>query len=204
VDTTVASKPSAAPRIDLTPPAAISSVAPEHSANASTANPSTAIRGAAAAPAGVTSNSRADRAAATMTSRDSAFAAWARDAHDLARWQTMSPGAVGEIAQSQHDVAQLSQRVGTAGNSQDVHVMSGQGKDGVGATGGMLSFGLPLLSSGPSRAQRVRDSVVDADVRAGLARLSQRIAAKRDSLRADSLRADSVRKVAQTKRPDER
>ena len=78
----------------------------------------------------------AARGAATMTSHDSAFAAWAAAAHEIQRWSTMSPGAKTEVAESTELITKLSQRVGTAGNSGDVHVMTGQGKDGVGAAGG--------------------------------------------------------------------
>jgi hypothetical protein len=150
-----------------------------------------------------TDNSRAARGAATMTSHDSAFAAWAAAAHEVQRWSTMSPGAKTEVAQSAQLITKLSQRVGTAGNSGDVHVMTGQGKDGVGAAGGpgTGSIGVPLFSRGRSRQQRMRDSVIDAEIRAGLARSAALIAARRDSVRADSLRADSLRKVAQARKP---
>jgi hypothetical protein len=159
--------------------------------------------GSPSAPAGLTDNSRAARGALTMTSHDSAFAAWAAAAHEVQRWSTMSPGAKTEVAQSAELITKLSQRVGTAGNSGDVHVMSGQGKDGVGAAGGpgTGSIGVPLFSRGRSREQRMRDSVIDAEIRAGLARSAALIAARRDSVRADSLRADSLRKVAQARRP---
>jgi len=138
-----------------------------------------------------------------MTSRDSTFAAWAAAAHEVQRWNTMSAGTKSEIAQSTELVTNLSQRVGTAGNSGDVHVMTGQGKDGVGAAGGpgTGSISIPLFSRGRSREQRMRDSVIDAEIRAGLARSAALIAARRDSVRADSLRADSLRKVAQARKP---
>jgi hypothetical protein len=159
--------------------------------------------GSPSAPAGLTDNSRAARGAATMTSHDSAFAAWAAAAHEVQRWSTMSPGAKTEVAQSTELITKLSQRVGTAGTSGDVHVMTGQGKDGVGAAGGpgTGSIGVPLFSRGRSRQQRMRDSVIDAEIRAGLARSAALIAARRDSVRADSLRADSLRKVAQARKP---
>ncbi len=145
------------------------------------------------------------RAMAGMDPHDSAVAMWNEKAHDFARWQTMSDDAKNDIAQSALLAAKTAERVATAGNSQDVHVMQGSGKDGVGAAGGLASIPFPLFSSGPSRKQRVRDSVIDADVRAGLARLAVRAAAKRDSLRlialrdslrADSLHADSARRFA--------
>jgi hypothetical protein len=135
---------------------------------------------------------------AAMTPHDSAFEAWAAAAHEIQRLNTMSPGAKTELAQSAHEMARLAQRVGTAGNSGDVHVMNGQGKDGVGAAAGpgSASVGLPLFSRGRSREQRMRDSVIDAEIRAGLARSAALIAARRDSVRADSLR-----KVAQARKP---
>ena len=206
---------------DITIP---SSPSPSATDNAPTA----AIgRGSAAAPAGVTSNSSPtgelhglafkQRAMAGMTSRDSALAAWNEVSHDAARWQTMSEETARSIDDSKRDAYKLAQRVGTAGNSADIHVPTGNGVGGVGAAGGGLggSIGLPLFSRGPSRAQRVKDSIIDADVRAGLARLALRVTAKRDSLRvialrdsvradslrADSTRADSARRLARARRP---
>jgi hypothetical protein len=161
--------------------------------------------GAAAAPAGLTDKSRIAGAAAATSAHDSAFAAWAKVAHDSVRWSAISPATTKEIAESQREVKKMAQRVGTAGNSSDIHVMSGQGKDGVGAAGGGGgSIGLPLFSRGKSREQRMRDSIIDAGIRAGLARSAARIAARRDSIRADSIRADSARKVAQSHKPTAR
>jgi hypothetical protein len=139
-----------------------------------------------------------------MTSRDSSLAAWAADAHEAQRWSTMSDDMKKEIAQSKQEGIKLAQRVGTAGNSGDIHVMQGQGKDGVGAASGpgtLGSIGLPLFSRGESREQRMRDSVIDAEIRAGLARSAAIIKARRDSIRADSARADSLRRVAQLRKP---
>jgi len=164
--------------------------------------------GAPAAPAGLTDRSRIAGAAAATSAHDSAFAAWAKATHDSIRLNTMSDGAKRGIAESQREMTKLAQRVGTAGASADVHVVSGRGVDGVGAVGGngVGSIGVPLLSRGKSREQRVRDSIIDADVRAGLARLAERIAAKRDSIRADSIRADSIRvdsarRLARSRKP---
>ena len=139
-----------------------------------------------------------------MTSRDSSFAAWAAVAHEAQRWSTMSEETKKGIEESKQDGVKLAQRVGTAGNSGDIHVMQGQGKDGVGAAGGsgtLGSIGLPLFSRGRSREQRMRDSVIDAEIRAGLARSAAIIKARRDSVRADSIRADSLHKVAQVRKP---
>jgi hypothetical protein len=133
-----------------------------------------------------------------MSPHDSAFAAWAAAAHEIQRLNTMSADTKTEIAESHREPAKLAQRIGTAGNSGDVHVVTGQGKDGVGAAGGpgVGSIGVPLFSRGRSREQRLRDSVIDAEIRAGLARSAALIAARRDSVRADSLR-----KVAQARKP---
>jgi len=139
-----------------------------------------------------------------MTARDSSLAAWAAVAHEAQRWSTMSDDMKKEIAQSKQEGVKMAQRVGTSGNSADIHVMQGEGKDGVGAVGGAGSLGsisLPLFSRGKSREQRMRDSVIDAEIRAGLARSASIIKARRDSVRADSLRADSLRKVAQVRKP---
>jgi len=161
--------------------------------------------GAPAAPAGLTEKSRAARGASTMTSRDSSLAAWAAAAHEAQRWSTMSDDMKKSIAESKKDGVKLAQRVGTAGNSADIHVMQGEGKDGVGAVGGgggsLGSISLPLFSRGKSREQRMRDSVIDAEIRAGLARSAAIIKARRDSVLADSIRADSLRKVAQLRKP---
>ena len=140
-----------------------------------------------------------------MTSRDSSLAAWAAVAHEAQRWSTMSEGTKKSIEESKKEGVKLAQRVGTAGNSGDIHVMQGEGTDGVGAVGGgggsLGSIGLPLFSRGKSREQRMRDSVIDAEIRAGLARSAAIIKARRDSVRADSIRADSLRKVAQVRKP---
>jgi hypothetical protein len=57
------------------------------------------------------------------------------------------------------------------------------------------SLPLPFLSSGPSRQQRVKDSVVNADNLLRLARLAERARAKRDSLLAATTLAGSAKSV---------
>ena len=58
----------------------------------------------------------------------------------------------------------------------------------VGAMGAGVSLPLPLFSSGPSRKQRMRDSVIHQGNLIRLRRLEERALAKRDSIRvADSL-----------------
>ena len=123
----------------------------------------------------------------------------------------MSAAAAASIAESQRQAEQEARRVATAGNSADLHVPTGQGVGGVGAVTGGVSIGVPLLSRGPSRAQRRRDSTVDADNRRMLADLAQRVEAKKVSIRAESLRvamrkdsikrADSLRADSARKRP---
>ena len=101
---------------------------------------------------------------------------------------------------SQHQALQLRQRTLTAGNSRDLVVLQGKGKDGVGAVGGpgVVSIAAPLFSSGPSAAQRRKNEKIDADNRLRLGRLHDRLSLKRDSTRADSLRADSLRRDSVT------
>jgi hypothetical protein len=96
----------------------------------------------------------------------------------------------------------LAHRVGTAGNSEDVHVMTGNAKGGAGvASGGLGSIPFPLLEPGPSAAQRKRDEAIDADNRARFLRLEARAAAMRNSARADSLRRDSLARKSAVPKP---
>jgi hypothetical protein len=62
------------------------------------------------------------------------------------------------------------------------------------------SIGVPLLSRGPSRAQRVRDSVIDAENRTIMSRLAERVRARQDSIRRDSIRAVAARKLRNSTR----
>lgn len=61
-----------------------------------------------------------------------------------------------------------------------------------GKVGAGMSIPVPLLSSGPSRAERRKNEAIDADNQERLGRLQQLIVARRDSARADSLRRDSL------------
>jgi hypothetical protein len=96
-------------------------------------------------------------------------------------------------------------RRSTTAGSAEVHVAQGEGMNGEGAVGGGggvqgggmhagSSFGLPLLSKGPSAAQRKKNEIIDADYRDRLRRLEDRMLLKRDSIRLDSLRRDSLAK----------
>ena len=111
--------------------------------------------------------------------------------------------ALAALRQSQRTARSVYRRNTTAGSA-EVHVMQGEGVDGVGAVGGgagvsngRLNIGsglsLPLFSSGPSPAERRRNEALVADYRAGLHRLQDRILLRRDSIRLDSLRLDSLR-----------
>lgn len=118
--------------------------------------------------------------------------AWARP---------MSAGTRAEIAETQRQASILDRRTMTAGNSRDLHAMSGQGVGGVGGVGVGGSIGVPLFSRGPSAAQRARDAKVEAENRAIMQRLAERARAKRDSIRRDSIRADSARNATTARRP---
>jgi hypothetical protein len=107
-----------------------------------------------------------------------------------------------ELEQSQRNALALRQRTLTSGNSRDLVVLQGKGMNGAGAVdptpAGGLGFGVSipftLFSSGPTREQRKRDSIIDADNQLRHRRLQDRLLLKRDSILADSLRADSLRR----------
>jgi hypothetical protein len=106
-----------------------------------------------------------------------------------------TPAERQEIAEGQQRADRIQRRTTTAGNSRDVHVTHGEGKDGVGAVGGQGGvghIGVPLFSLGPSAAQRKKNEALDSEYNARLARLQERVKMKRDSILADSLRRDSL------------
>lgn len=152
-------------------------------------------------PAGVTIGSRT---ANTAAYRDSMLTAKLKGVPFLATTHAPTGENLQALRGSQANAAKVARRSTTAGNA-DVHVMQGEGVDGVGAVGGGAgvpgnalglgrSLGLPFLSKGPSAAQRKKNEAIEADYRAGLGRLQDRILSKRDSLLADSLRRDSLAK----------
>jgi hypothetical protein len=162
-------------------------------------NDAPAVRlGAPVAPAGVsriitTPYLQAQRNATADSVRAAAFAA---------QWNGITSDAVRQMAGASQSVAVATERrATTAGNGADVHVMHGDGINGVGAVGGSGlslgsgSIGLPFLSKGPSAKQRRKNDSVDADNRARLARLQELIKHRRDSLLADSLRRDSLARL---------
>jgi hypothetical protein len=108
-----------------------------------------------------------------------------------------------ELVASQLAAAMLQRRATTSGNSADLVHLEGKGKDGVGAVSapGMVSVGLPLFSSGPSKAQRKKNEALDADYQARLRRLGDSVFSKRDRRLADSLRLDSLRRDSLARRP---
>jgi hypothetical protein len=156
-------------------------------------------KGAPIAPAGI---DLADRAANTPAVRDSILRERMSAIPGLARTHAPSGAERAELEGSQLLASALRQRVSTAGNSRDLVVLQGKGKDGVGAVGGpgIVSIDFPLFSSGPSPAQRRKNETLDADYQLRLRRLQDRAYLERDSLRADSIRADSLRRDSLARR----
>jgi hypothetical protein len=157
-------------------------------------------------PSGVTIGSRT---ANTPAYRDSVLRSILPNIPQLARERKPSGKEKAALELSQRVARTVARRATTAGNP-NVHVPMGEGVDGVGAAGGGLSkvhggsatandlsagssLALPLFSSGPSAAQRRKNAAIDADYRARLGRLEDRIVLRRDSIRLDSLRRDSLR-----------
>ena len=106
-----------------------------------------------------------------------------------------------ELEQSQRLALALRRRDLTAGNSNGLVTLQGKGMNGVGAVdptpAGVLGYGasvpFTLFSSGPTREQRRKNEIIDADNQLRQHRLEDRLLLQRDSIRADSLRADSLR-----------
>lgn len=159
------------------------------------ASPATRL-GAPVAPAGV---SRIIAAPEVQAQRNAAAEA-GRAAALAAQWNSITSDAVRQMVGAGQSVAVgTARRTTSAGNGADVHVMAGDGVNGVGAVGGSSlssgSIGLPLFSRGPSAAQRRKNDSIDADNRAILGRLQLLIKHRRDSVVADSLRRDSLAKI---------
>jgi hypothetical protein len=174
-------------------------------------NPRAGIPGAAVAPAGVTEHGRFLDLPGV---RDSIAAQKMALLELLARTQLPTGAVLAELESRRRVAERLARRATTAGNASDVHVMLGEGLDGVGAVnGGRTSLSplggsipLPLFSSGPSAAQRRKDEKLDAEYQLRLRRLRARarlLAAgqRLDSSRVDSLRRDSLAKLAQRRAP---
>jgi hypothetical protein len=162
--------------------------------------------GAPVAPAGVTS---IDPLPNTPEVRDSIAAVRMNDIALLAKTHAPTGAELADLQARKLGAERLARRATTAGDSRDVHVMTGEGRDGVGAVNGgrtslnPLHGSIPftLFSSGPTEAQRKVNEKLDAEYQARLRRLQDRAlivadVARRDSARADSLRRDSLTKIA--------
>jgi hypothetical protein len=167
--------------------------------------------GAPIAPAGVTS---IDPLPNTPEVRDSIAAVRMSDIALLAKTHAPTGAELADLQAAQRVAERLARRATTAGNSHDIHVMTGEGRDGVGAVnGGRTSLNpihgsipFTLFSSGPTAAQRKVNEKLDAEYQARLRRLQNRAlivaeVARRDSVRADSLRRDSLTKIARRPLP---
>jgi hypothetical protein len=145
------------------------------------------------APSWVTS---AERVPFTPLVRDSIAREIVNGVPDVARTRAPTGRERLELEATQRLAAMLRQRSTTSGNSRDLVILQGKGKDGVGAVGGpgIVSIPFPLFSSGPSPEQRKKNEKIDADNQLRLRRLQDRMYLKQDSIRADSVRADSLRR----------
>ena len=142
-------------------------------------NPRAGIPGAPVAPAGVTENGRFLDLPGV---RDSIAAQKMARLELLLRPQPPRGAVLAELESRRRVAERLARRATTAGNASDVHVMLGEGLDGVGAVnGGRTSLSplggsipLPLFSSGPSAAQRKKNEKLDAEYQLRLRRLKER------------------------------
>jgi hypothetical protein len=168
--------------------------------------PYTTPPGVAGSPSGVTIGSRI---ANTQAYRDSMLETRLNTFAEMASTHPPTGAELAALRQSQQTALMTYHRASTGGNP-NVHVQQGEGMGGEGAVGGSPlmggghrsstqqgataggGFSLPLLSRGPSAAQRKRNAAIDKDYRMGLRRLEDRMLLKRDSLRLDSLRRDSL------------
>lgn len=153
------------------------------------------------AQSGVTIGSRTPN---TPAYRDSVLRSKLQDAAWLSATRAPTGENLAALRNSQRNALGVYRRNTTSGSA-EVHVPQGEGMNGEGAVGGGSGvkgnrttlgsgFALPLLSKGPSAAQRKRNEALEADYRERLHRLDERILLKRDSIRLDSLRRDSLAK----------
>ena len=158
-------------------------------------------------PSGVTIGSRQPN---TPAYRDSVLKSKLKTVAEVAAEHPPTGKELAELRESQRAALQVYRRNTTAGNP-NVHVPQGEGMNGEGAIGGdpkmrgaktgiSSGFSVPFLSKGPSAAQRKKDEAIDADNRARLRRLQDRILLKRDSIRLDSLRRDSLHRDSLARR----
>jgi hypothetical protein len=171
-------------------------------------NPTVGIPGAPVAPAGVTENGRFLDLPGV---RDSIAA---QKMALLQLWATRHATGpeLAELQERQRLAKRLALRATTAGNAADVHVMTGEGLDGVGAVnGGRTSLSplggsipLTLFSSGPTAAQRKKNEKLDAEYQLRLRRLQERASLLADARHLDSLRVDSLRRDSLARIPRRR
>jgi hypothetical protein len=163
--------------------------------------------GAPNVPAGVAIGSRTPNTAAL---RDSIGNARMLPIPWLAATRAPAGRELAELRQSQRLARAMYRRGTTAGNP-NVHVALGEGMDGAGNVGGSAGvrgkdrsagsgFALPLLSPGPSAAERRRMEALVKDYEDGLHRLHDRLRLRLDSLRRDSLRLDSLHRDSLARR----
>jgi len=143
-----------------------------------------------------------ERPASTPQRRDSIMREKADEVPGIARVHEPTGRERAELEQGQREAALLRRRTSSAGNSADLVILEGRGLHGVGAVSGpgVVSVGVPLLSSGPSAAQRKKNEQIDDDYQLRLRRLQDRMYLKQDSIRADSVRLDSLRRDSLAKR----
>ena len=139
----------------------------------------------------------------TAHARDSIAASMMASAKDWLTDKYKPKGAeLAALQAGKREAERMMQRTTTAG-TQDIHVPVGEGLGGVGAVGGgktgyhdgMVSIPFPLLSPGPSPAERKRNEKLVAEYQGYLHRMDDRIVLRADSVRADSLRRDSIAKA---------
>jgi hypothetical protein len=162
------------------------------------AAPRASGKGAPIEPAGI---SLTNRAANTPYVRDSILRVKMALIPGVAAERAPTGREKAELEQSQRNARALRARDLSSGNSRDLVVLQGKGMNGVGAVttgpldggGFVVSIPFTLFSSGPTREQRKKNEIIDADNQLRQRRLQDRMFLKRDSIRADSIRADSIR-----------
>ncbi len=150
----------------------------------------------------------AERIGNTAEIRDSVVRSKVAEVPFIARNRPPTGAEKAALETSQRVAAALQARTLTSGNSKDLVHPQGQGMDGVGAVSGpgTVSVGVPLLSSGPSKAQRKKNEAIDAEYQARLRGFQDLVLSLKDkrvadSLRLDSLRVDSLRRDSLARRP---
>jgi hypothetical protein len=159
-------------------------------------------RGGGAGPTGPSGVTIGSRQANTQAYRDSVLHARMQEIPALMLTHPPTGRELAELEETQRNARNVARRTTTAG-SQEVHVMMGNGRNGVGAVGGGAGTGsisAPLFSSGPSASQRKKNESLYVDYWLRLGRLNDRLALARDSARLDSLRRDSLHRDSLARR----